>query len=297
MFQKDGQTLGLVALIILLLGVIAFFIYNIGDFYIKAVKEQSAVDAAMISGASVQADYLNMIVRNNRNTIRDYYILIWACRICELICIPVFPCCGRICYVTTPLMHIIEKRFMLKQMTLAQMAGIKARSEALSAYRRSGGKGNLEILLSSDPYPSGDDRMLFPNTLRLSMIYSKMPKTRFSQNKKTFCGLGEKKRNSMYDWKGMISWMRVQGNYQGFYDKAGPFIKTIPESTHFKFKPVSSWFSKTQKISVHSAARPYGGHVHDKYSYGLGWPILVGGGEDTFTAKLVPTKSLLYRWW
>lgn len=273
LYKEDGQTLGLFALVTLVLIVVAFFIYNVGDFFIFCIREQNAVDAAALSGAAVQANALNKIVKLNRKPIPQLYLTyIWLCRICCLCCGPHCGCCCSICPTMGSLMRVTEFGWRLLLWSKLIQADLSSYKAVRDAYRNSGGKGSI--------IPT-----IIPLTLlKIVEIKERVPKVRGRSS--TFCGVAEKKRNRKYDWAGgKHQDPDIKGSYKGYYDKKGPFVLC---SVVVEYKPVTSWFPFSKKLFFKAAARPYGGNVHPKrWRYGLrGW------GKATFTAKLVPVKSL-----
>lgn len=280
LFKEDGQTLGLFALVALALVVAIMFVYNIGDFFIFCIREQNAVDAAAISAASIQADYLNEIVRINKLPFPQAYLgFIWACRLCCACCGAHCGCCCSICPAMSAAMRAVEFSWRLLLWSKVVLADINSIRAAQNAYRSSGGKGKIFPVitpLASLPSNGGIGKIV--------EIRERVPKARTPSP--TFCGVGEKKRNQQYDWAGGIQqYPEIMGSYEGYYDKRGPAVVCTANVT---YTPKTLWFNFNKKLIFKAAARPYGGNVHPK-RWRYGWR---GWGSATFTAKLVPVKSV-----
>ncbi len=266
--NEDGQTLGLLGLAALGLIVAVMFVYNIGDYFILRIREQNAVDAAAISGAAVQSEALNNIVRYQRNLKDSYDFFINTCDACCTACTPAGGCCCSVCIGTTPAMKAVEMMYKIYLKVIIIQARISFISETQDSYRKSGGTG----FLMSSSFDMGD--------LKIVEVNRFLPKSRFPAN--TFCGYAEAKHNGRYDWAGgNTQYPEVRGSYNGYYDKNGPVSQF---EARVNFKPITSWFTRSKSFTVKATARPYGGNLHTIMYRGGAF----GKGQADFTAKLVP---------
>ena len=77
--SQKGQAIGFFPLVAIVLVVAIFFVYNLGNYFYTYMREQNAIDAAVFSGAAMQADALNGIILINQILLGTYTIEILAC--------------------------------------------------------------------------------------------------------------------------------------------------------------------------------------------------------------------------
>ncbi|MBN1897688.1 MAG: hypothetical protein JW827_02840 [Spirochaetes bacterium] len=271
--REEGQTLGIFSLVVLALVVAIFFVYNVGDFFIFCIKEQNAVDAAALSMASLQANALNDIVKENEGPYIAIYTacqaICWACCAC---CGPWCPCCCSLCPFMAAIIRITEWAWRIRSWMIVIQADMQIWNVANSAYKDSGGSGFLNAFA-------------IPLFTQLDELKPSIPKCLSWQE--TFCGLAEKKRQGSYNWAGMVeNSSSVGGSYKGYYDKKGPKVYCQVEVA---YHPVTFWFQYSKKMFFKAGARPYGGNVHPRWF----WWGRIGNGKASFTAKLVPFITIL----
>ncbi len=284
--SNDGQTAWLSPIIAVVLVVALFFVYNIGEYYYMYVREQNAIDAATYSGAAMQADSLNVIVKINKILLIAYTGFVVICAACIAfatltgIWIHVPGCCGG----AGAAMNAAEK-IALATSTMLNKGSIAFSVAAMAIYKKSGGIGS---------FPEAG---VFVTTLKLNRIYHgwfvrPIGYPPFLLPMNTFVGMAEKKRKNIYDWAiGKKKKPHVYGSFGqprggtsgGRYDKKGPYAIGW---ARVKYTPALSWFKKYQRhLYLAAKARPYGGNVHTMRLLSLRpW------GHESFKAKLVPIK-------
>jgi len=260
--EKEGQTIGLFPIIALVLIVAVFFVYNTGNYYYAYIREQNAIDAAVYSGAAMQADALNMVVIINKSLLTIYGLSIAFCLIGivgSLFTGGASAC--PFCKGAGITISIVEKAAQAT-MEMVNTGSIGFSAVAMDIYKKSGGKARRPII----------DFAVKVSPLKLEKIYwdhfMRPGCPDFFFPRKTFMGMVEKKTENVYDWAGGRDGKPYiygtfgqpkNGTSGGRYDKKGPgsvgFAKT-------RFVPLSSWFHKLKiNILVAAQARPYGGNI------------------------------------
>ncbi len=289
--SEDAQTYGLFPIIAIILIAAFFFVYNIGDYYFTYTREQNALDAAVYSGAAMQADALNATVKINKLLFAAYTTLVGICTACIIMAAltgcwpPVFPCCRGAGTALT-----VAEKIARATSTMLNKGNVAYSAAAMKIYKKSGGRATL-------PYYG-----VFVTTLKLDKVYNPYfarPKgyPPFLVPLNTFMGMSEKKTKDIYDWAGGgKAKPHVYGPFGqpkektsgGRYDKRGPYTTGW---VRIKFTPTTGLFNKFKRnIFLAAKARPYGGNVHREIKMGpMIWGLFPWGNES-FKAKLVPLR-------
>ncbi len=260
--EQKGQTIGLFPIVALVLVVAVFFVYNIGNYYYDYMREQNAIDAAVYSGAAMQADALNMIVIINKSLLTIYGLSITFCLVGI---VASFFTGGAaacpFCKGAGITMSVVEKAALVT-MEMVNKGSLGFSAAAMDIYKQSGGKAKKPFV----------NYLVTVSTLKLEKVYwDKFLRPgcpAFFWPKRTFMGMVEKKTDGVYDWAGGRTTKPYvygtfgqpkKGKSGGRYDKKGPGVVGYAK---IKFVPAASWFKKYKRnIYVAAQARPYGGNI------------------------------------
>jgi len=279
--SQKGQAIGFFPLVAIVLVVAIFFVYNLGNYFYTYMREQNAIDAAVFSGAAMQADALNGIISINRILLGIYVVEIL---VCVGSCLnPFCPCCA--CPAVINWIRTTSKIAETTLTAISKSAPVLSLA-AMDIYKKSGGKASF-------PYYG-----IAVSNLKLDPVHFKISFAKYGI--KLFMGLAEKERRGKYDWAGgKETKSEIAGSFgkrKGPNDPGGTYDRKGPYTIGFavcNFRPVTSWFSKYErKIIVMAKARPYGGNVHTvgykikkflfEFEANIPW------GIANFKAKLVP---------